>query len=172
VARPYLERSSPNSSALRLTSSTVPARQRSRLSHSITSSARASSLGGTSRPSAFARRVRADRTHRGRRPGHRAGSAAGRTPAGHHRRKLQPRHRLGRPPNVQAAAVTAHSSRPGLPSRRGGPTSSMTRRAITAGPDLVRCSAVPLLLHDDRRADLDPVIEIDHVLIGQANAAR
>jgi hypothetical protein len=37
---------------------------------------------------------------------------------------------------------------------------------------LVRCSAAPLLLHDDRRADLDPVIEIDHVLIGQANAAR
>jgi len=36
----------------------------------------------------------------------------------------------------------------------------------------VRCSAAPLLLHDDRRADLDPVIEIDHVLIGQANAAR
>jgi hypothetical protein len=30
----------------------------------------------------------------------------------------------------------------------------------------------PLLLHDDRRADLDPVIEIDHVLIGHANAAR
>ena len=38
-------------------------------------------------------------------------------------------------PNVQVAAATAHSSRPGLPSRRGGPTSSMTRRAITAGPD-------------------------------------
>ena len=37
---------------------------------------------------------------------------------------------------------------------------------------LVRCSAAPLLLHDDRRADLDPVIEIDHVLIGHANAAR
>ena len=37
---------------------------------------------------------------------------------------------------------------------------------------LVRCSAAPVLLHDDRRADLDPVIEIDHVLIGQANAAR
>jgi hypothetical protein len=37
---------------------------------------------------------------------------------------------------------------------------------------LVRCSAAPLLLHDDRRADLDSVIEIDHVLIGQANAAR
>jgi hypothetical protein len=37
---------------------------------------------------------------------------------------------------------------------------------------LVRCSAAPLLLHDDRRADPDPVIEIDHVLIGQANAAR
>ena len=36
----------------------------------------------------------------------------------------------------------------------------------------VRCSAAPLLLHDDRRADLDPVIEIDHVLIGHANAAR
>jgi hypothetical protein len=31
---------------------------------------------------------------------------------------------------------------------------------------------VPLLLHDDRRADLDAVIEIDHVLIGHANAAR
>ena len=37
---------------------------------------------------------------------------------------------------------------------------------------LVRCSAAPLLLHDDRRADLDPAIEIDHVLIGHANAAR
>jgi hypothetical protein len=37
---------------------------------------------------------------------------------------------------------------------------------------LVRCSAAPLLLHDDRGADLDPVIEIDHVLIGHANAAR
>jgi hypothetical protein len=37
---------------------------------------------------------------------------------------------------------------------------------------LVRCSAAPRLLHDDRRADLDPVIEIDHVLIGHANAAR
>ena len=37
---------------------------------------------------------------------------------------------------------------------------------------LVRCSVAPLLLHDDRRADLDPVIEIDHVLIGHANAAR
>jgi hypothetical protein len=37
---------------------------------------------------------------------------------------------------------------------------------------LVPCSAAPLLLHDDRRADLDPVIEIDHVLIGKANAAR
>jgi hypothetical protein len=37
---------------------------------------------------------------------------------------------------------------------------------------LVRCSAAPLLLHDDRRADLDPVIEIDHVLVGHANAAR
>jgi hypothetical protein len=37
---------------------------------------------------------------------------------------------------------------------------------------LVRWSAAPLLLHDDRRADLDPVIEIDHVLIGHANAAR
>jgi hypothetical protein len=37
---------------------------------------------------------------------------------------------------------------------------------------LVRCSAAPLLLHDDRRADLDPVIKIDHVLIGHANAAR
>ena len=36
----------------------------------------------------------------------------------------------------------------------------------------VRCSAAPLLLHDDRRADLDPVIEIDHVLIGHTNAAR
>jgi hypothetical protein len=36
----------------------------------------------------------------------------------------------------------------------------------------VRCSVAPLLLHDDRRADLDPAIEIDHVLIGQANAAR
>jgi hypothetical protein len=35
-----------------------------------------------------------------------------------------------------------------------------------------RRSNEPLLLHDDRRADLDPVIEIDHVLIGQANAAR
>jgi len=34
------------------------------------------------------------------------------------------------------------------------------------------CWAAPLLLHDDRRADLDPVIEIDHILIGQANAAR
>jgi hypothetical protein len=34
------------------------------------------------------------------------------------------------------------------------------------------CSAAPRLLHDDRRADLDPVIEIDHVLIGHANAAR
>ena len=33
-------------------------------------------------------------------------------------------------------------------------------------------AAAPLLLHDDRRADLDPVIEIDHVLIGHANAAR
>src|SRR5262245_46483440 len=33
-------------------------------------------------------------------------------------------------------------------------------------------AAGPLLLHDDRRADLDPVIEIDHVLIGHANAAR
>src|SRR5262245_42431892 len=33
-----------------------------------------------------------------------------------------------------------------------------------------RCRAA--LLHDDRRADLDPVIEIDHVLIGHANAAR
>ena len=32
--------------------------------------------------------------------------------------------------------------------------------------------SAPLLLHDDRRADLDPVIEIDHVLIGHANAAR
>jgi hypothetical protein len=37
---------------------------------------------------------------------------------------------------------------------------------------LVRCSAAPLLLHDDGRADLDPVIEIDHVMIGHANAAR
>jgi hypothetical protein len=53
-----------------------------------------------------------------------------------------------------------------------GPTSSMTRRAISAGPSLVRCSAGPLLLHDDRCADLDPTIEIDHVLIGHANAAR
>jgi hypothetical protein len=33
-------------------------------------------------------------------------------------------------------------------------------------------SAAPLLLDDDRRADLDPVKEIDHVLIGHANAAR
>ena len=33
-------------------------------------------------------------------------------------------------------------------------------------------AAAPLLLHDDGRADLDPVVEIDHVLIGQANAAR
>ena len=47
------------------------------------------------------------------------------------------------------------------------------RRAISAGPDrsyVVRPR--PLLLQDDRRADLDPVIEIDHVLIGHANAAR
>ena len=50
---------------------------------------------------------------------------------------------------------------------------SMTRRAISAGPDRSYVvSAAPLLLHDDRRADLDSVIEIDHVLIGQANAAR
>src|SRR5215813_6476779 len=32
--------------------------------------------------------------------------------------------------------------------------------------------AYPLLLHDHGRADLDPVIEIDHVLVGQADAAR
>ena len=37
---------------------------------------------------------------------------------------------------------------------------------------LFGCVDAPLLLHDDRRADLDPVIEIDHVLIGHANAAR
>ena len=36
---------------------------------------------------------------------------------------------------------------------------------------LVRCSAAPLLLHMTV-ARLDPVIEIDHVLIGHANAAR
>src|SRR5262245_30266857 len=45
-------------------------------------------------------------------------------------------------------------------------------RAQRRAGALVRCSAAPLLLHDDRRADLDPVIEIDHVLIGHANAAR
>jgi hypothetical protein len=45
-------------------------------------------------------------------------------------------------------------------------------RAISAGPDRSYVVRPPLLLHDDRRADLDPVIEIDHVLIGQANAAR
>ena len=49
---------------------------------------------------------------------------------------------------------------------------SMTRRAISAGPDRSyvvrprRCYCTMTV------ADLDPVIEIDHVLIGQANAAR
>jgi mRNA-degrading endonuclease toxin of MazEF toxin-antitoxin module len=33
-------------------------------------------------------------------------------------------------------------------------------------------SAAPLLLHDNGRTDLDSVIQIDDVLIGQANAAR
>src|SRR5262252_11245196 len=54
---------------------------------------------------------------------------------------------------------------------------TLNARTIHSGGGLatmkkVRCSAGPLLLHDDRRADLDPIIEIDHVLIGHANAAR
>jgi hypothetical protein len=43
---------------------------------------------------------------------------------------------------------------------------------VATWPLAAREMAATLLLHDDRRANLDPVIEIDHVLIGQANAAR
>jgi hypothetical protein len=60
---------------------------------------------------------------------------------------------------------------PSFPAWRANVVNDPARDHRRAG-SLVRCSAAPLLLHDDRRADLDPVIEIDHVLIGQANAAR
>jgi hypothetical protein len=50
--------------------------------------------------------------------------------------------------------------------------SQVATRKSSPTHDIALIRTAPLLLHDDRRADLDPVIEIDHVLIGQANAAR
>src|SRR4029077_11987230 len=64
-----------------------------------------------------------------------------------------------------------HDHTSSFPAWRANVVNDPARDHRRAG-SLVRCSAAPLLLHDDRRADLDPVIEIDHVLIGHANAAR
>jgi hypothetical protein len=54
---------------------------------------------------------------------------------------------------------------------------SLSKSAQTAhdhrrAGSLVRCSAAPLLLHDDRRTDLGPRYRDRSRLIGQANAAR
>jgi hypothetical protein len=72
---------------------------------------------------------------------------------------------LAAPRTAPHCAPQAHAPAAQAPTR-------ITRRDQRRVGSLVRCSGARLLLHDDRRADLDPVIEIDHVLIGHANATR
>src|SRR5215831_7094766 len=74
------------------------------------------------------------------------------------------------------------ASTAGITSSRSDETETPIGRIISTnwparvlGADAYRSRVrrrVSTLLHDDRRADPDPVVEIDHVLIGQADAAR
>ena len=89
-----------------------------------------------------------------------------------HSRPL-PRMQIPAAPRAFLHSQGPKRTKAGLKSRdAAGPCVLSLGGSTGGGSAAPRQMAAPLLLHDDRRADLDPVIEIDHVLIGQANAAR